>query len=295
MTAPTTEAIDISEKAVARLAIAMQLNGRDDVHDMLLALLHRVSVLDAVSDSLADDVARSPEPAVDRKIAARDLHYTLIEQYGLKDDPVSNHTIRQGLERLAGFSGEPGEQRGVTISGNDLKEALEFIAPDGTPKQLKCDVRIEWGQNGHSGPGYYCFDVEYPDEGSILLGPDDKPDEPSSADISNARVAETHKGLAGAFKARDRMKAELAAEKPPLTKATPEPLDDPADPKNLTVPYDDLQACANEALRLEAALGLVRKAFDSGRKHGVFCDLSLLRDAEAPVRAALQPETKGGV
>lgn len=36
---PPTDRIDTSANAVARLAIAMQLNGRNDVHDMLLALL----------------------------------------------------------------------------------------------------------------------------------------------------------------------------------------------------------------------------------------------------------------
>ncbi len=47
----------------------------------------------------------APEPRDDeaRKIAVRDLHYTLVESYGLKDDPVSNHIIRKGLCRLAGL------------------------------------------------------------------------------------------------------------------------------------------------------------------------------------------------
>jgi hypothetical protein len=58
----------------------------------------------------------------------------------------------------------------VTLSAAMLKEALELIAPDGTPDQMTAEVAIEWSDNGHSGPGYYCWDVEYPDEGAILLG-----------------------------------------------------------------------------------------------------------------------------
>lgn len=46
-------------------------------------------------------------PSTKAKVAARDLHYTLIEQFGLKDDAVTNSIVRQGLERLAGLAPEP--------------------------------------------------------------------------------------------------------------------------------------------------------------------------------------------
>lgn len=61
----------------------------------------------------------------------------------------------------------------VTLNGYQLREALEFIAPDGDPEQLESDVTIQWGKTGHSGEGYYACMTEYPDEGCILL--DDKP------------------------------------------------------------------------------------------------------------------------
>lgn len=67
------------------------------------------------------DLRLPPEPRdeLHRKLEARNLHYTLIEAYGLKNDPASNHAVRQDLERLAGLSGEP--------SGNvaQMRAALE--------------------------------------------------------------------------------------------------------------------------------------------------------------------------
>jgi hypothetical protein len=68
---------------------------------------------------------QSPEPAVDRKIAARDMHYTLIESYGLKDDPVSNHIVRAGLERLAGFSSEPRDDGELLLAAKHLAREVE--------------------------------------------------------------------------------------------------------------------------------------------------------------------------
>ncbi len=51
-----------------------------------------------MANSPAPDV--SPE-AVERKKAARDVHYALIEEYGLRDDSLTNHAVRSLLERLA--------------------------------------------------------------------------------------------------------------------------------------------------------------------------------------------------
>lgn len=57
----------------------------------------------------------------------------------------------------------------ITLTGGQLKQALEFLAPDGTPEQLLSDVTIDWIQDGHSGPGYYAHLTEEPGEGSIIL------------------------------------------------------------------------------------------------------------------------------
>ncbi|HEX8590696.1 hypothetical protein [Pseudomonas sp.] len=59
---------------------------------------------------------------------------------------------------------------GVVITGAQLREALEFIAPDNTEEQMAQEALIELGDASyHSGPGLYVCDAEYPEEGSILL------------------------------------------------------------------------------------------------------------------------------
>lgn len=62
--------------------------------------------------------------------------------------------------------------RSVTLTGEMLKDALDFVAPDATDDQRSEEVVIQWSDAGHSGPGYYCHLVEYPDEGAVLLGPE---------------------------------------------------------------------------------------------------------------------------
>jgi len=62
----------------------------------------------------------------------------------------------------------------VTLSGHELKAALEYLAPDGDAAQLDCSLVIEWwpanaGRNEEA--GYYAWHAEYPDEGCILLAP----------------------------------------------------------------------------------------------------------------------------
>lgn len=78
---------------------------------------------------------------------------------------ISHNEAAALLARL-----EAADRRSVTLSCAMLREALEFIAPDDAPDQLSADVTIEWSDAGHSGAGYYCYDAEYPDEGSLLLG-----------------------------------------------------------------------------------------------------------------------------
>jgi len=62
----------------------------------------------------------------------------------------------------------------VTLTGHELKAALEFLAPDGDPGQLDQTLVIEWwdaavGRNEEA--GYYAWHAEYPDEGCIMLEP----------------------------------------------------------------------------------------------------------------------------
>ncbi|WP_063800612.1 hypothetical protein [Burkholderia cepacia] len=58
----------------------------------------------------------------------------------------------------------------VTLSGAQLLEALDFIAPDRNTDrdQLKSRVTIQYGE-GHTGNGMYCWCAEYPEEGAIFI------------------------------------------------------------------------------------------------------------------------------
>src|SRR4051812_40719616 len=56
----------------------------------------------------------------------------------------------------------------VTLTGQQLKEALELVAPDGDEYQLKTEATI-CDLEGHSGPGVYVHITEYPEEGAMAL------------------------------------------------------------------------------------------------------------------------------
>jgi hypothetical protein len=81
--------------------------------------------------------------------------------------------------------------RSVTLNGYQLRNALEFCAPDNDADQLESEVSIQWGDAGHSGAGYYACCAEYPEEGSILL--DDKPAE--SSEKTSVPPEDPHDGL----------------------------------------------------------------------------------------------------
>ncbi|WCM21430.1 hypothetical protein NDK50_08260 [Paraburkholderia bryophila] len=56
----------------------------------------------------------------------------------------------------------------LTLTGAQLAEALDFIAPDRDSDQLEHEVTIQHGV-GHSGKGLYCWVADYPEEGTIFL------------------------------------------------------------------------------------------------------------------------------
>lgn len=58
----------------------------------------------------------------------------------------------------------------VTLSGNQLKDALEFLAPDNTKEQLDSEVTIFWISTDDSSTcGYYAVETECEEEGSVFL------------------------------------------------------------------------------------------------------------------------------
>ncbi|MEN8419366.1 hypothetical protein ABFO76_03605 [Acinetobacter baumannii] len=71
----------------------------------------------------------------------------------------------------------PDSSYGVILTCEQLREALEFGAPDlkietneFSDEQMGTELAIIYQENGHSGEGFYSYYVECPDEGSIKLG-----------------------------------------------------------------------------------------------------------------------------
>jgi hypothetical protein len=64
----------------------------------------------------------------------------------------------------------------VCITAAQLKAALEFVAPDGTPEQLEDEVTIGYLEaEGGRVAGHYAWLTDYPDEGGMLLETSDAP------------------------------------------------------------------------------------------------------------------------
>ncbi|MDP5429931.1 LysM peptidoglycan-binding domain-containing protein [Pseudomonas aeruginosa] len=78
----------------------------------------------------------------------------------------------------------------LLINGYQLRAALEFIAPDGTAKQLESEARIEWHQQDADflEAGLYAWCAEYPEEGCVLLDEEPATAQPSPAQAEKAEV-----------------------------------------------------------------------------------------------------------
>ncbi|UJA04199.1 hypothetical protein F9230_07485 [Acinetobacter johnsonii] len=73
----------------------------------------------------------------------------------------------------------PEKSRCIYLNCNQLKQALDFGAPDLFSEtkglegdlefQLETEMSIEFIKDGHSGPGFYCWYSDLPEDGSILL------------------------------------------------------------------------------------------------------------------------------
>lgn len=69
---------------------------------------------------------------------------------------------------LAASTASDKQESQLTLTGAQLLEAFEFIAPDRDAEQMEQEVTIAVG-DGHDGHGTYCCITDYPDEGAILL------------------------------------------------------------------------------------------------------------------------------
>ncbi|MCA8240611.1 hypothetical protein [Burkholderia sp. AU32262] len=56
----------------------------------------------------------------------------------------------------------------LTLTGAQLLEALDFIAPDRDRDQLESELTFQRG-DGHAGSGMYCWLTEYPEEGAFFI------------------------------------------------------------------------------------------------------------------------------
>ncbi|MCA8177493.1 hypothetical protein LGM48_24540 [Burkholderia multivorans] len=105
------------------------------------------------------------------------------------------------------YSGEP-----LTLTGAQLLEALDFIAPDRDPDQLESEVTIQYGE-GHTGKGMYCWCTEYPDEGAIFLDGSIPATIGAPADAAEAREPHSDDVAVDSFDAAMKHKLALARAK----------------------------------------------------------------------------------
>ncbi|MCH7274995.1 DUF3850 domain-containing protein [Burkholderia gladioli] len=99
-----------------------------------------------------DDVRRLTD---DEKYAAQEFALSLIH-----GDP-SGAPVAEA---------EPTDKLAPTLilTGAQLQEAIDFIAPDRAADQLESEVSFQYGK-GHDGEGMYCWATEYPDEGAMKI------------------------------------------------------------------------------------------------------------------------------
>jgi hypothetical protein len=78
----------------------------------------------------------------------------------------------------------------LVLSGYQLREALDFLAPDGDADQLEQEVCIALRDEGKDVDGemrprgMYCWLEEYPDEGSIILAGEATTSQPASEPVA---------------------------------------------------------------------------------------------------------------
>lgn len=117
----------------------------------------------------------------------------ILRQFLTVDGFIAECDIPEICARLrpAPAAGDAQKEPMIVLSGQQLLDALEFVAPDREPLQLECTVAIQFGE-GHSGAGHYCWLDDSPDEGAILLRPE--PDTTDELDSVLDELAAQRKG-----------------------------------------------------------------------------------------------------
>lgn len=107
-----------------------------------------------------------------RDVISAERKASWLNNYGIGGaNKAAAYTRALGDLRPAPAAGDAQTEPMIVLSGQQLLDALEFVAPDRDPLQLECTVAIQFGE-GHSGAGHYCWLDDSPDEGAILLRPE---------------------------------------------------------------------------------------------------------------------------
>lgn len=97
------------------------------------------------------------------------------------DAPDGNYVKAKWKQIISALeSAEQGEPVGITLTGKQLRNAIEFVNPDGVGDldQLECEVTIRHFNDAIDGDGepmpsgIYAYLAEYPEEGRVSLDAD---------------------------------------------------------------------------------------------------------------------------
>lgn len=71
--------------------------------------------------------------------------------------------------------GEPYAEERTDMTEEQLRDGVNFFGCVDEDMPYPGDVIVEWGDEGHSGPGWYMYCEEYPDEGATFVSPNKEP------------------------------------------------------------------------------------------------------------------------
>jgi hypothetical protein len=110
------------------------------------------------------DIIKSPSPSNNREFPTSMSESDCEHRIALApSQPAAAPLDKPSVNDTITFSGDS-----LTLSGAQLLEALDFIAPDRDADQLESEVTIQYGE-GYTGKGMYCWCTEYPEEGAIFI------------------------------------------------------------------------------------------------------------------------------
>ncbi len=117
-------------------------------------------------------------------------HCGMPEHIAVNWDAKFTNDAWEGWKARAALAQPSPVRSSLLINGYQLRAALEFIAPDGTAKQLESEALIEWRQQDADflEAGLYAWCAEYHEEGCVLLDEEPATAQPSPAQAEKAEV-----------------------------------------------------------------------------------------------------------